>query len=153
MKSDAQIILWRHADAEEMHSGGDLARELTALGHKQAKRAGQWLDQYLPKGTHILVSPAVRAQQTASALGRKFMTDDRVAPDAKTKGVLAAAQWPSVPCTLLVGHQPTLGKLASLLLTGSEKTWTIRKGAVWWIWLRPGHSQPSLRTVIDPALL
>jgi phosphohistidine phosphatase len=34
---------------------------------------------------------------------------------------------------LLVGHQPALGELASLLLIGREAPWTIRKGAVWWL--------------------
>jgi phosphohistidine phosphatase len=41
---------------------------------------------------------------------------------------------------LLVGHQPALGELASLLLTGREAPWTIRKGAVWWLRNRPGEA-------------
>jgi phosphohistidine phosphatase len=41
---------------------------------------------------------------------------------------------------LLVGHQPALGELASLLLTGREAPWTIRKGAVWWLRNRPSEA-------------
>jgi phosphohistidine phosphatase len=33
----------------------------------------------------------------------------------------------------VIGHQPTLGQVASLLITGEKQDWTIRKGNVWWI--------------------
>jgi len=42
---------------------------------------------------------------------------------------------------LLVGHQPALGELASLLLTGREAPWTIRKGAVWWLRHRSSETE------------
>jgi phosphohistidine phosphatase SixA len=32
---------------------------------------------------------------------------------------------------IVVGHQPTLGQLATLLLAGVEADWTIKKGAIW----------------------
>ena len=34
---------------------------------------------------------------------------------------------------LLVGHQPWLGQVASLLLTGTEMDWTVKKSNAWWI--------------------
>jgi phosphohistidine phosphatase len=147
----AQIILWRHATAEEGRD--DLARPLTPHGHKQADRAGRWLNDHLPANARVLVSPAIRAQQTAAALKRKFDIEPRITPGSSTNQVLLAAAWPSVPCTLIVGHQPTLGQLAALLITGKESAWSVRKGAIWWIWMRPGHARPTLRAVIDPALL
>ena len=67
------LILWRHADAQELEQGiDDPARGLTAKGYKQARRVAEWLNRFLPEGTRVLCSPALRSQQTAEALGRKF---------------------------------------------------------------------------------
>src|SRR5512140_2504847 len=109
------LILWRHADAEP--GVPDAARRLTPKGERQAEKMGAWLDRHLPEDTRILVSPAVRAQQTALGLGRKFRTVEEVAPGASAAAVLAAAGWPGGRETVLVvGHQPTLGEVAALLL-------------------------------------
>ena len=60
------LILWRHADAEEGRD--DHARRLTPKGIKHAERMAAWLDEHLPKNARLIVSPAVRAQQTAKCL-------------------------------------------------------------------------------------
>ena len=93
-----------------------------------------WLDAHLPDTCRILVSPADRAQQTAQALNRKFKTVAELAPGASVAAVLAAANWPDrASRSLIVGHQPTLGMVASFLLAGEEAYWSISKGAVWWL--------------------
>ena len=67
------LILWRHAEAHENTDGGDdLLRALTPRGEKQAARMAAWLDRQLPQGLRVLASPALRTEQTAQALGRKF---------------------------------------------------------------------------------
>jgi phosphohistidine phosphatase len=135
------LILWRHADAEDGESAerDDLKRRLTPRGERQAARVALWLHRQTPDGMRILVSPAVRAQRTAARLERHFTTVDTIGPAAKAKDLLAASGWPDGRRTvLLVGHQPALGELVSLLLTGREAPWTIRKGAVWWLRNRPG---------------
>jgi phosphohistidine phosphatase len=67
------LILWRHAEAQEWTQGcDDMARRLTVRGEKQAKRMAGWLDRQLPHNTRILVSPAIRSEQTVGALGRKL---------------------------------------------------------------------------------
>ena len=60
------ILLWGHAKDE----GGSLdqKRQLTKRSEKQARQMGDWLRQHAPKTLRILVSPAVRCQQTAEAL-------------------------------------------------------------------------------------
>lgn len=130
-----ELILWRHAEAEP--GGPDLpdhARTLTAKGRKQAARMGEWLDRQLPDSCRVLASPAARTVQTVEALGRKFRTHVSLAPDASAESVLEAAQWPNAQsAVLVVGHQPTLGQVASLLLAGEEQDWLLRKGAVLWI--------------------
>jgi phosphohistidine phosphatase len=148
------LVLWRHAEAEPGQP--DLGRRLTAKGLKQAERMGEWLDRHLPDTARILVSPADRAQQTALAIKRKFKTVDEIGPGASVRTVLAAAGWPdSREAVVIVGHQPTLGTVASFLLSGEEAYWSIRKGALWWLSDRDkgGASTVTLRAVIGPDLV
>jgi phosphohistidine phosphatase len=148
------LVLWRHADAEDGEP--DLSRRLTPKGQKHAERMGVWLDARLPKSCRILVSPADRAQATARALQRKFKTLDELAPGASAAAVLAAAKWPdAAEPVLVVGHQPTLGMVASFLLAGEEAPWPMRKAGVWWLTNRnrDGSSSIALRCVMAPDFL
>jgi phosphohistidine phosphatase len=145
------LILWRHAEAEPGEP--DLGRRLTAKGTKQAERMSEWLDSRVPDTCRILVSPADRAQQTALALKRKFKVMPELAPGATVSAVLAATGWPDArEPALVVGHQPTLGEVAAVLLSGEEAPWSVRKGAVWWLTnrVRGNTSAVVLKVVIGP---
>jgi len=148
------LILWRHAEAE---SGmPDAQRKLTEKGHKQAKQMAAWLNRQLPQDARILASPAVRAQQTASALQRAFETSDAINTSAGPEAVLGAIGWPDTEgVVLVVGHQPTLGQLAARLVSGQAQYWSVKKGAIWWISNREreGEAQNILRCVLAPDLL
>ncbi|XHS78437.1 phosphohistidine phosphatase SixA [Burkholderiaceae bacterium UC74_6] len=145
------LILWRHAEAELLREGGqDIDRALTAKGERQAQRMAQWLNQRMAETTRILVSPAVRTQSTAKALGRDFRTVPSLAPDADVEALLHASRWPrSSEPVLIIGHQPTLGLLAARLLCGHDQPWALKKGAVWWLRSREreGHFEVVLQAV------
>ena len=152
------LILWRHAEAEPGEP--DLGRKLTGKGEKQARRMADWLHAHLPDSARIVVSPAARAQQTAQALAelgqRKLRSIESISPGAGVDDVLAAAGWPDARHpVVIVGHQPTLGWVASRLLTGEQANWAVRKGAVWWLQSRSrdGQLQVILRAVINPDLI
>jgi phosphohistidine phosphatase len=148
------LILWRHAEAEE--GAPDGARALTKKGLKQAAAMAAWLKPRLPDATRILVSPATRAQQTAAALAIPFMTTRQIGVGASAAEVLAAVDWPDGDGTVLViGHQPTLGCVAALAFTGAETSWTIKKAAIWWLIhrVRGEEAQTVLRAVIGPDLV
>lgn len=152
------LILWRHAEAEPGEP--DLGRRLTPKGEKQARRMAEWLHAHLPDSAKIVASPAARAQQTAQALAelsrRKLKTLDAIAPGASADAVLAAVDWPDGKSpVVVVGHQPTLGWVASKVMTGEELPWSIKKAAVWWLQSRSREDdQPvMLRAVISPDLL
>ena len=159
------LILWRHADAGEPAEGhigqpADLQRPLTPRGDKQAQRMAEWLNRFLPDSTRVLCSPALRARQTADALGRKLRTVDKLAPGASHLQALAAARWPdSREPVLLVGHQPMLGQLAAYLMAGAatldSPAWAVRKGAVWWLRhrVRDGVEEVVLVSVRTPDKL
>jgi phosphohistidine phosphatase len=146
------LVLWRHAEAEAGEA--DLSRRLTAKGEKQARRMAAWLDDRLPDAARVLVSPAVRAQQTAAALiNRKQKTVESLSPGASVLDVLSAAGWPDArQPVVIVGHQPTLGRVTCMLLVGEERDWPIKKGAVWWLQRRQRDEdeQVIVRAVINP---
>jgi phosphohistidine phosphatase len=148
------LILWRHAEAEPGEP--DLGRRLTAKGIQHAERMAEWLDRHLPATTRILSSPADRAQQTALALKRKFRVEPELAPGGSAAALLAAVGWPDVrEPVLVVGHQPTLGEVAALLIAGEEASWSVRKGAVWWLShrVRDSHASTVLKVVIGPEFV
>ena len=51
--------------------------------------------------------------------------------------------------------EPGLGRLAALLVTGTEQDWPIRKGCVWWIEqrIRADLAQTYVRAVMGPELV
>lgn len=142
------LILWRHAEAEDGDEGmDDLDRPLTARGEKQAARVGAWLDRHLPEGTRVMCSPALRCQQTALRLARKFRLRPELAQGATVDDLLAVAQWPDArQPVMLVGHQPVLGEVLARLLELPAGQCAVRKGAVWW--LRTRERDGSAQTVV-----
>jgi phosphohistidine phosphatase len=140
------LILWRHAEAEDAPAGGgDLARRLTSRGDKQAQRVAAWLQRQLPGDARILCSPARRCEQTAKALGRPFQTVSSLAPGAAPDELLAAAGWPDANHpVLLVGHQPTLGAVVARLVGMDAQACAVRKGGVWWLRTRAHDAQETV---------
>lgn len=155
------LILWRHAEAEDLDEtdeggGDDLSRRLTPKGEKQAARMAAWLNRQLPEGTRIWSSPAVRTEQTVLALGRRYRVRYELAPDGTPQGLLNVVQWPDARHpALVVGHQPTLGRVVAGLLGIESGECSIRKGAVWWLRRRERHQgwQTVLLCVQSPELL
>jgi phosphohistidine phosphatase len=154
------LILWRHAEAEDT-APTDAARQLTTRGRKQAQAVAKWLRHRLGHDAVILSSPAARTVQTVESLTDQYRTVESIGPGATPDAVLAAAQWPDgiAQTVVIVGHQPTLGLVASRLLTGEAAEWTIKKGAVWWIAGRErgdtrhgGSVHAHVRAVVPPDL-
>ena len=149
-----ELILWRHADAAE--GTRDLERKLTAKGRKQAARVAGWLVARLPSSYAVIASPARRARETADALGVRYKISERLAPGAAPADILEAAGWPLQKGTVVViGHQPDLGRLAAVLLAGTEAEWSVKKGGLWWLSNRErdGEAQVVVRAVLSPDLL
>ena len=77
-------------------------------------------------------------------------------PLIPTVHIAPATGWPEGNgAALVVGHQPALGRLCALLLSGSEADWTIKKGALWWFTnrVREDETQTVLRAVIPSELV
>lgn len=148
------LILWRHADAED--AVPDLTRNLTTKGDRQAKRMAGWLRLHLPKHARILSSPANRTRQTADALHMKYEVRDDLAPECSAHQLLRATGWPNGDgVVVLVGHNPAISELASLLLAGTPFPVTLRKGAAWWFSSRTREGEESivLKAAMLPSML
>lgn len=150
------LILWRHAEAEDGNGKPDSERELTKRGRKQAERMAQWLRPQVNERWRILCSPTKRTLQTVKPLERVFEESQAVGLDATPSSILSAADWPDAQGTVLVvGHQPTLGQVAARLIGGTHGDVSIRKGAIWWFTTRAraGGQETVLKTVLDPDVL
>lgn len=133
------LLFWRHAEAEDFSiSGLDADRELTRKGSKDAARMAKWLAEHLPEKTTLLVSPAVRCQQTAAALNKlkpfELKTADFLATESTVPRIAhALASYQNAKTLLLVGHQPNLGYLIASYLGMPAGGCVVKKGAVWWL--------------------
>lgn len=148
------LILWRHADAEE--GSNDLQRALTRKGQQQGRLMASWLQQRLPHGYVLLASEAKRSQQTAAFLRKGFKVLPGLNPGASLEQVMAELDQVDRDATVvLVGHQPYLGRLAARLLAGDPQYWSIKKGAIWWLGMRhhAGDEPVRLKAMLTPGLL
>lgn len=158
----ANLILWRHADAEELIIGSkDTDRALTKSGRKDAAKMAKWLNQYLPDNVEMLCSPARRCLETVATLQQlnqhQSKYDVKIAEFLSVDSSVALMTQhilndDSSKTILLIGHQPNLGLLIAKLLGMNEGACVVKKGAVWWLRQRfiEGKSQTYLFTVQHP---
>jgi phosphohistidine phosphatase len=116
-----QIILIRHGQAESLKTT-DEARALTADGEFQAQQTAAWLVNQGYQLDALIVSPYVRAQQTAYHVAQAFdlpMTVcDKITPDDDPKQAFEWLDELSLPDSAVVAvvcHMPIVARLAMLL--------------------------------------
>jgi phosphohistidine phosphatase len=136
---------------------------LSERGERNARRLANWLRGHAPRELQVLSSPARGARQMADVLASGIgdspalcMVNRALGPDAAPADILGAVGWPhDHSAALVVAHQPALGALASLLLTGHEAPLAFKKGALWWFSNRNrgGELQTVLRCALTPDLL
>jgi phosphohistidine phosphatase len=151
------LVLWRHADAAP--GSPDEARPLTETGRQQARAVASWLRAHVPGPYRIVGSPALRARDTAAALATEYVPVAGLGYGVDTatgQAVLDAAGWPNGSGTVIfVGHQPTVGKAAALLLTGSDGRCEVFGGSAWWFSneVQKFENLTLLRAVASPDLV
>lgn len=120
------IHVCRHAEAEPQSvTGLDADRPLTREGRLQARYLAGLLSTAQPaqQPRRLLASPAVRTMQTARAiadeLGLSITTLDDLLPACPAGAAIAAiASHANGGPVLLVGHNPTVTAMVSILLQG-----------------------------------
>jgi phosphohistidine phosphatase len=119
------LFLFRHAEAEERSSTGkDADRVLTRKGREAAKAVAAALSR-LEQVEAIWHSPMERAKETASFAAKEFSKASlwetpSLLPEASPNQVLDEISHRQPGEVLLVGHQPHLGLLLSLCVTGGD---------------------------------
>jgi phosphohistidine phosphatase len=120
------VYLVRHAIAHERDAARwprDSERPLTSDGERRFRRAARGLAHHLPRSAVILTSPFARARSTAELLAE--IAQLRAPQECKplsagepAQDVFEAIDHLRDPEVVLVGHEPQLGKLLSVCLTG-----------------------------------
>jgi phosphohistidine phosphatase len=127
-----RLMLLRHAKTEsEAPSGRDQDRRLDDRGRGDAAEIGGWISQHPPFPDRVLVSPAIRAQQTWElaweAMKRQVPQPlVEIQPElygADPSQLLEAIRGASVADSrrlMLVGHNPGIHELALALAGGGD---------------------------------
>lgn len=115
----------RHAEAEDVApSGRDADRRLTEDGKRRMKAVAKAVAALDPGYDTILVSHLVRARETAEAVAEacgfrgELVETKHLGPNADPEELLHELARRKPRSVLVVGHQPHLGRLLGLLLTG-----------------------------------
>ena len=115
------LVLIRHAKSSWSDlSQSDHARGLNDRGRRAAPLIGRWIRDQNAVPAHILSSDAVRTRQTTELLQAEWpdtpnTTFDRRLYLAGPDIMLAAIQAQTAPVVGIVGHNPGMAELASML--------------------------------------
>jgi phosphohistidine phosphatase len=136
-----RLLVIRHAIAEDRDvfaetGQDDSKRPLTHEGRKKMKRGGRGLRRLVPGIDTLASSPLVRALQTAEIVADVYGLGPPTLVPALASGQdpETALAWlrkmPDNATVAIVGHEPHLGQLVTLLLCGGERVvLEIKKGA------------------------
>ncbi|HOB62968.1 MAG TPA: histidine phosphatase family protein [Candidatus Competibacteraceae bacterium] len=137
-----KLLMVRHAIAEDAEvfisaGGTDAQRPLTDVGRKKMRKGANRLRTQLKQIDVLACSPLLRARETAEIVARAYGDLPIVERPELDFGyppetVLAwLAQYPPDSTVVTVGHEPQLGLLAGLLLSGVANSLIVfRKGGV-----------------------
>ncbi|HEX3730346.1 MAG TPA: histidine phosphatase family protein [Opitutaceae bacterium] len=119
------LYLIRHAHAAD--AANDFTRSLSAKGRKQVEKLARFLERCeAPAPAEIWHSPLVRARETANLLadglkwGGPRIVFPGLEPEADPGAVALRIEATPAPVAI-VGHEPHLSALGSLLVAG--KSW------------------------------
>jgi phosphohistidine phosphatase len=161
-----EIYLMRHGIAlsgESTDAPSDEQRPLTPKGVKRTRKAAKGLMAVRPSIDRLLTSSLVRARQTADivadALRLKGQVEEltELAPGGDPEKLVGGlSDYQECQGILLVGHQPGLGEIASLLLSGQTNLEiNLKKSAVCCIEVVtfPAAGHGSLNWMLAPKQL
>jgi len=133
-----EIYILRHGIAVERGTSGykkDSERPLTPEGKDKMHQIAEAIIGMELKFDLILSSPFTRAEQTASIvareLGQEVTFSEFLEPDGNALELVAEINDEKPQRVLLVGHEPYLSQLVSVLTTGgSDAAIELKKGGL-----------------------
>ena len=134
------IYLLRHGLAEDQsQTGKDSDRSLTGKGERKLRQISEGMEALHLEFELILSSPYLRARQTAEIIADAFNArkalefTENLKPNGDTQALVeqVTSRKPVPNNVLLVGHEPYLSELISLLVSGSPiSTVVMKKGGL-----------------------
>ncbi len=126
-----ELYILRHGIAADLDTHGlanDADRPLTPEGERKVGQIARAMEKLELSFDVILSSPYLRARQTAEIVAehleasRKLELSDTLTPGGSTKRLVELLHRfrPSPESVLLIGHEPYLSGLISLLVSGKE---------------------------------
>lgn len=154
-----QLLLVRHAIAVPRSPElEDAARPLTARGVKRFRREVAGLAALGQTIDRIYHSPWLRAVETAELL-RPLCDDLRetaLLADSPGGELLELLAGEGEATVAVVGHEPWMGELCALLVTGSTEHGEqirFKKGGIAWLEGDPRSAAMTLNALLPPAVL
>jgi len=136
------LYILRHGIAVEPGAPGyenDSERPLIPKGERRLRAAAAAMEKLELSFDLVLSSPFVRARQTAEIvvkelkLKRRLQLSDALTPGGSMKNLIQLLNElkPAPESVLLVGHEPCLSRLISLLVAGGENAaFEMKKGGL-----------------------
>jgi phosphohistidine phosphatase len=125
--TDRTLVLLRHTKAEHTFGVPDPDRSLTQRGKADARAAGNWLAGQGLTPALVLCSPSRRTKETWQGVRSGLGQDATVVYDARlydlgTSGLIQAINETGVdvPTLLVIGHNPTISAVSSILNGGDD---------------------------------
>jgi phosphohistidine phosphatase len=119
------LYVVRHALAEDVAAGGDEARHLTEVGRQRTLKAAAGMQALGLEFDLILTSPLARAAETAEIIATVYANGltpralmELATGIAPADAVAALAPHGRNDSVMIVGHEPQLSAIVSILLTG-----------------------------------
>lgn len=160
-----RVILFRHGPAGSPDGSrwpDDGSRPLTTRGKERTLDAARGLARIESGITRIVTSPLVRAEQTARLLHGTLRASvpvdalDGLAPGGSYRKIIQhLAGLASGDVVVLVGHEPSLGKLAGMLLFGAPASLPLKKAGACAVQFSgaPAAGEGRLKWFLPPKVL
>lgn len=149
-----ELIIMRHGKAEDRHSDGDHARQLTKKGHHQAERQARRLAGLDLLPGIILASPLVRARETAETFAQaadipgpmiQTWLSCGMRPATAIKELAAYTEFGRV---CIVGHEPDLSSLVAWLTGSTASSIVMKKASIAVLQVDPPSRHSSLEMLL-----
>ncbi len=136
---EMRVYLVRHGIAEPHAVSGDADRALTPKGKVRIAEEAKGLRKLKVNPEVVLTSPTRRALETATIIAEELggikleqLSELAEGFSGPTEVLAALDRYENLKEIVLVGHQPSLGEMASFMLTGSMDACEIdfKKGGV-----------------------
>jgi phosphohistidine phosphatase len=154
-----ELLVIRHAKAENAHPGGDRERALVEKGFEQSAKLGRFLKLFERRPDVVLTSPLVRARQTAETLCEAAEMPGPVVqgwlacgmdPETAIRELVAFSDFERVA---IVGHEPDLSSLIEWLLGCSGSSVEVKKASITGLLVHPPAWHARLLFHLPPGLL